>query len=48
MCPFFEPDDDPKKPRPIEEYKKRPGWQERGEFRKDFDRDHQRHVRVSC
>jgi hypothetical protein len=48
MCPFFEDELDPKKPRPVEELKKPPGWMERGESRKDFDRDHHRHVRVSC
>jgi hypothetical protein len=46
MCPFFEDDDDPKKPRPITVAKKRSGAYERGEARKDYDRDHHRHVRL--
>ncbi len=48
MCPYFEDDNNPKKPRPVEEAKKPPGWMERGEARKDHDRDHHRHVLISC
>jgi hypothetical protein len=48
MCPYFEDDDDPKKPRPVEVEKKPSGWMERGEARKDDDRDHHRHVRIRC
>lgn len=46
--PFFEDDDDPKKPRPVHSTKKTEGWRERGETRKDDDRDHHRHVHVRC
>ena len=42
--PFFEDDDDPKKPRPVHIRKKTDGWMERGEARKDDDRDHHHHV----
>ncbi len=46
--PYFEDDDDPKKPRPARTTKKVEGWQERGEARKDDDRDRYRHVHVHC
>ena len=46
MVPFFEDDEDPKKPRPVHASKKREGWMESGETRKDNDRDHHRHVHV--
>lgn len=45
--PFFEDDDDPKKPRPVRINKKREGWLEVDESRKDNDRDHHRHVQVT-
>jgi len=45
MCPFFEDDDDPKKPRPVRTSKKRAGTDERGEARRDDDQDFQ-HVRI--
>ena len=47
MVPFFEDDDDPKKPRPVHVTKKRDGWAEMDEARKDDDRDHHRHVHVT-
>jgi hypothetical protein len=46
--PFFDEPDDPKKPRPIHSNKKNEGALERGESRKDNDRDNHRHVRVRC
>lgn len=46
--PYFEDDDDPKKPRPVEARKKGDGPLERGESRKDDDRDDRRHVHVRC
>jgi hypothetical protein len=46
--PYFEDDNDPKKPRPVNASKKTEGWNERGESRKDGDRDHHRHVHVRC
>jgi len=48
MCPFFEDDDDPKKPRPVRSAQKSDGELERMESRKDDDRDHHRHVIVRC
>lgn len=48
MVPFFEDDEDPKKPRPVDKTKKLDGWAERGESRKDEGRDHHRHVHVRC
>ena len=48
MVPFFEDDEDPKKPRPVHANKKREGWQENSEARKDNDRDHRRHLHVRC
>ncbi len=48
MCPFFEDDDDPKKPRPAAEPRKHEGTYERAESRKDHERDHHRHVNVRC
>jgi hypothetical protein len=48
MVPFFEDDEDPKKPRPVDKTKKGEGWLERGESRKDHDRDGHRHVHVRC
>jgi hypothetical protein len=48
MVPFFEDDDDPKKPSPVREQRKREGVMERAEARKDGDRDHHRHVHVRC
>jgi hypothetical protein len=45
---LFEDEEDPKKPRPVNARKKSEGWQERGEARKDNDRDHHRHVQVRC
>jgi len=47
MVPFFEDDDDPKKPRPVHANKKREGWAEIDESRKDNDRDHHRHVHTT-
>jgi len=44
----YEENDDPKTPAPIDAGKKREGWPERGESRKDDDRDFHRHVRVQC
>lgn len=44
--PSFEDDYDPKRPRPVRTTKKREGWQETAESRKDNDRDHHRHVHV--
>ena len=46
MCPFFEDDEDPKRPRPVFVEKKREGALERGESRKDNDRDDHRHVHI--
>jgi hypothetical protein len=46
--PFFEDDPDPKAPRPVRGTKKREGWAEQREARKDDDRDHHRHVHVRC
>ena len=48
MVPFFEDDEDPKKPRPVDHKKKQVGWMERGEARKDNDLDQHRHVHVRC
>ena len=48
MVPFFEDDEDPKKPRPVDNKKKRSGWRERSEAAKDNDLDHHRHVHVRC
>ena len=47
MCPFFEDDEDPKRPRPIQVAKKREGTLERSEA-KDEDRDDHRHVQLRC
>lgn len=47
MVQFLEDDDDPKKPRPILDAKKREGWAETDESRKDDDYDHHRHVHVT-
>ena len=47
MVPFFEDDEDPKRPRPVDVSKKREGWQEVDEARKDDDYDHHRHVHVT-
>lgn len=44
----YEEEDDPKTPAPVGGAKKREGWAERGESRKDDDREHHRHVRVRC
>jgi len=41
-------EDDPKRPRPVKNAKKNDGWVERGESRKDNDRDDHRHVHVRC
>jgi hypothetical protein len=48
MVPFFEDDEDPKRPRPVDKTKKREGWAEVSESRKDEGRDHHRHVHVRC
>ena len=48
MVPFFEDDDDPKKPRPVHERKKREMPRERVDGFKDEDSDHHRHVNVRC
>lgn len=48
MCPFFEDDEDPKKPRPVRSARKGDGDLECDEARKDDDRDHHRHVIVRC
>jgi hypothetical protein len=40
--------DDPKHPRPALPHKKGEGWMERGESRKDEDRDEHDHVHVRC
>ena len=47
MVPFFEDDEDPKKPRPVHGNKKREGWAEVDESRQDIDRDHHRHVHTT-
>jgi len=47
MVPYFEDDEDPKKPRPVYEAKKHEGWMEVDESRKDGDRDRRRHVHVT-
>lgn len=41
-------EDDPKRPRPTTDGKKTEGWAERGESRKDNERDGHRHVHVRC
>jgi hypothetical protein len=46
--PYFEHDDDPKKPRPVATRKKQDGYLERAESRKDDERDDHRHVHVRC
>jgi hypothetical protein len=46
--PHFEDDEDPKRPRPVEVRKKLEGVLERGESRKDNERDDHRHVHVRC
>lgn len=46
--PYFEDDEDPKKPRPVLVNKKREGAVERDEARKDIGRDEHRHVNVRC
>ena len=46
--PYFEDDEDPKKPRPIFRPSKCDGAAERAEARKDEHRDHHRHVIVRC
>jgi hypothetical protein len=46
--PHFEDDEDPKRPRPVHTERKREGWMERTESRKDNERDHHRHVHVRC
>jgi hypothetical protein len=47
--PFFEDDDDPKKPRPVAIPKKREMPRERVDgFKDDDDYDHHRHVNVRC
>jgi len=48
MVPYFEHDDDPKKPRPVRVPKKREMGRERGEAFKDDDYDRHRHVHVRC
>lgn len=48
MVPFFEHDDDPKRPRPVRTQKKREIPRERSEGFKDDDLDHHRHVQVRC
>jgi len=49
MVPFFEDDDDPKRPRPVQAPRKHEGAMERAEeARKDDDRDFHRHVHVRC
>ena len=45
--PFYEDDQDPKKPRPVDSSKKREGWMEVDESRQDIDRDHHRHVHTT-
>jgi hypothetical protein len=44
----YDEEDNPKTPAPVDGAKKREGWAERGESRKDDDREHHRHVRVRC
>jgi hypothetical protein len=46
--PYFEDDQDPKKPRPVERTGKRDGAAECAEARKDNEREHHRHVNVRC
>jgi hypothetical protein len=46
--PYFEDDQDPKKPRPVYRPRKTEGVAECAEARKDADRDHHRHVIVRC
>lgn len=48
MVPFFEDDEDPKKPRPVHKNKKTEDCYEHGESRNDEGRDHHRHVHVRC
>ena len=48
MVPFYEDDEDPKKPRPVDSKKKRTGSLERSEARKDDEHDLHRHVHVRC
>jgi hypothetical protein len=45
---LFEYDDNPKSPRPARSQRKHEGVKERGEARKDDDRDYDRHVHVRC
>jgi len=42
--PYFEDDDDPKKPRPVNASKKTEGWNERTESRKEDIRDPHAHA----
>jgi hypothetical protein len=48
MCPHYEDEQDPKRPRPIVVRKKRMGVVERGEAHKDEGREYFRHTCVSC
>jgi len=45
---MLDEDDDPKKPHPVHDARKREGSAERAEARKDEGRDHHRHVIVRC
>ncbi len=45
---MFDEHDDPKKPHPVHDARKREGGAERAEARKDEGRDHHRHVIVRC
>ena len=46
--PFFEDEEDPKKPRPVAIPKKRTGLVERSESAKDDGHEDFRHVRIRC
>lgn len=45
---MLDENDDPKKPHPVRDARKREGGAERAEARKDEGRDHHRHVNVRC
>jgi len=45
---MLDEDDDPKKPHPVHDARKREGSAERTESRKDEGREHHRHVIVRC
>ena len=45
---MYDDEEDPKKPRPVRDARKRDGAAECAEARKDEGRDHHRHVIVRC